>query len=568
MTSAAIYLNPEAFDTGGKMLMGRHSAGESFLRGYIKHARTGEFTFWNVADRPLERMNAFVQNIQATEKPIRWVGKGDRADLAHSGVVHLPTPALARQSWWRRPYGSSSYALCGITHTTAEHVVLDMVSNLMIAPVEPWDALICTSRAVRKSVETQLNATCAYLAERLGVTKFNSPMLETIPLGINTEEFLSKPAHRARWRRELGIPDDALVALYVGRFSREAKMSPIPMALALEAAAEKLGKPLYWVASGWAGTSDYAEQYHADVRSACPSVHYRVIDGRRADARFSIWSVADFFLSLSDNIQETYGLTPLEAMAAGLPCVVSDWDGYRETVRHGVDGFRIPTYCPPPGAGRDLAYSYDQAWIDYSRYVGSASQMTAVDLSAAIEAIVSLGSNVELRRQMGAAAQRHAQANLDWKALVPRYEELWREQTEQRLRSTSLPSATSGDPWRPDPFQTFASYPTEPVKASTTIALTTGMSWAKALERLSLSSAPYVLRFMPVEAELERLYDTIAAHPLVSVGDVVSSYPEEQRPKIARAILWLAKYGVLRLSGRAPPVESDPQNGHDRPAGS
>ena len=41
-------------------------------------------------------------------------------------------------------------------------------------------------------------------------------------------------------------------------------------------------------------------------------------------------------MSLADNIQETFGLTPVEAMAAGLPCVMSDWDGYRDTVRDGV----------------------------------------------------------------------------------------------------------------------------------------------------------------------------------------------------------------------------------------
>ena len=34
---------------------------------------------------------------------------------------------------------------------------------------------------------------------------------------------------------------------------------------------------------------------------------------------------------------------PVEAMASGLPVIVSDWDGYKETVRDGVDGFRIPT---------------------------------------------------------------------------------------------------------------------------------------------------------------------------------------------------------------------------------
>ena len=31
-------------------------------------------------------------------------------------------------------------------------------------------------------------------------------------------------------------------------------------------------------------------------------------------------------------------------MAAGLPVVVSDWDGYRYTVTDGVEGFRIPYF--------------------------------------------------------------------------------------------------------------------------------------------------------------------------------------------------------------------------------
>jgi glycogen synthase len=56
---------------------------------------------------------------------------------------------------------------------------------------------------------------------------------------------------------------------------------------------------------------------------------------------------------MSDNIQETFGLTPLEAMAAGLPVIVGDWDGYKDTVRDGVDGFRIPSLMPPAPLGTD-----------------------------------------------------------------------------------------------------------------------------------------------------------------------------------------------------------------------
>ena len=79
------------------------------------------------------------------------------------------------------------------------------------------------------------------------------------------------------------------------------------------------------------------------------------LDGRQASARQTAWAGADVFCSLSDNIQETFGIVPIEAMAAGLPVVVSDWDGYKDTVRHGVDGFRIPTCMPQAGLATDLA---------------------------------------------------------------------------------------------------------------------------------------------------------------------------------------------------------------------
>ena len=68
------------------------------------------------------------------------------------------------------------------------------------------------------------------------------------------------------------------------------------------------------------------------------------------------------FLSLVDNPQETFGLAPVEAMAAGVPVVVSDWDGYRYTVSDGVEGFLIPTLAPAnAGQGEELACSTTMA---------------------------------------------------------------------------------------------------------------------------------------------------------------------------------------------------------------
>jgi hypothetical protein len=343
------------------------------------------------------------------------------------------------------------------------------------------------------------------------------------------------------------------VALYVGRFNVQAKMNPLPMALAMEAAAQRLDKPLYWILSGWAPDDAYAEMYHGGARAACPSVQYRVVDGRRPETRFSIWSAADFFLSLSDNVQETYGLTPLEAMAAGLPCVISDWDGYRESVRHRLDGFRIASYAPRPGLGRDLAYRYAHGWDSYSNYIGGASQVTAVDLQEAADAIYALATNEPLRRSMGAAAQEHARNTLDWRVLIPRYEALWAEQQKRRLAAIQTQAQRSGpqieDPWRLDPFRLFANYPTERVTPHTIVSLSPGMTWEAAKAILSTRLATHMPVTLPSTQEAEMLYAAIAATPQSTIGDLVAAFPANRRGFMERAAIWFAKYGVVRIHG-------------------
>ena len=92
----------------------------------------------------------------------------------------------------------------------------------------------------------------------------------------------------------------------------------------------------------------------------------------------SAWRAADIFVSLSDDIQETFGLTPVEAMAASLPCVVSDWNGYKDTVADGETGFRIPTTTIGPGAGIDIADRHAAGVDSYDWMIGITSLATAV----------------------------------------------------------------------------------------------------------------------------------------------------------------------------------------------
>ena len=546
MSNAAIFLHPNGYDTTGKALLGRHSAGESFLRGFVRHADVDRYYFWNVAGRPQAELDQLVQRIQPPQRPITWISQTSRAELGAVGVVNLPTPGLEEEAWRRRSFGSRAYAICVLTHTTATERVMRIVPDLLLAPLEDYDALICTSTAVRESVETQLSMMRDYMTEAYGPRRRAELQRATIPLGVNAADFATSPEQRKAWRERLDIPEDAVVALYVGRFNVKTKMNPGLMAMALERAARRTGKAIYWVNSGWIEPESAGAVLHAETRKLCPSVEYRVVDGRPPDVRFSIWSVADVFISFSDNIQETFGLTPIEAMAAGLPCVVSDWNGYKDTVRHGVDGFRIPTLAPRPGFGGDLAHWFANNWMTYDNYVGAAGQYTAVDLAAAEEAIAALVEDGARRRAMGAAARARAQAVFDWSAIIPQYQALWAEQ-DARRRAAAPDPVPGTNPYRPDPYVLFGGYPTRHLRRSDVVELVPNMDWPAAKARLEAPLAAYSRFNRPTQAEVEVVFTTLLEQGPQAVAQLIEKVPAARRNFLQRGLIWLARNDLIAI---------------------
>ena len=124
--------------------------------------------------------------------------------------------------------------------------------------------------------------------------------------------------------------------------------------------------------AGWFADAADLAQFQGGAAALCPSVRQVLLDGRDQGVRQGIWSAPDIFVSLVDNVQETFGLTPLEAMAAGLPVVASDWDGYRETVRHGVDGFLVPTTMPAGPGGDAFTLAHEAGRLDQSDLISPA----------------------------------------------------------------------------------------------------------------------------------------------------------------------------------------------------
>ncbi|AWK90184.1 hypothetical protein DEW08_29670 (plasmid) [Azospirillum thermophilum] len=353
VSNAAIYFHPDGYETARTDLKGRHVAGESFLAGFFRHADVDGFACH--ADGP-ETARLFVKlaaRHAAAGRRIALYPTAEPARLAEIGCLFVPGPGIDQFAWRRRAGNQRGYSLCGITHTTAE--APDMLGGLVTGPVQPWDAVICTSWAARASVEAVLHPYADYLRDRLGAVEAPVlPHLPVIPLGVDASAFRFDAATRHEERAKLGIGPEEIAVLFMGRLSFHAKAHPIPMYAALEQAARRTGQRIHLIQAGWFGNDAIAAAFVEGARRYCPSINAIFLDGRKPEVRSRIWAAADLFTSLVDNVQETFGITPVEAMAAGLPCVVTDWDGYRETVRHGVDGFRIPTVLPPPGAAGTL----------------------------------------------------------------------------------------------------------------------------------------------------------------------------------------------------------------------
>jgi hypothetical protein len=349
------------------------------------------------------------------------------------------------------------------------------------------------------------------------------------------------------------------VVLFMGRLSFHAQAHPLAMYQALESAAQTTGKQVVLVECGWHANEHIATAYADAARLACPGVRVVTLDGRKAEARQAAWAGADIFCSLSDNIQETFGIVPVEAMAAGLPVVVADWDGYKDTVREGIDGFRIPTLMPQAGLGNDLALRHALEIDTYDMYCGHTCSLVAVDVEATSQALIRLFESPGLRRQMGKAGRQRAREVYDWAAIIPQYEAQWAQLTEIRSNAnrdqapvSQAKSSLSPFPlWpaRMDPFHAFASYPTQTLTPKTVLGLVdvdAENAFKRTLAFRQLAMIDFAKIVLPDEAEIRAVLQTVTAGPK-SALELVGQIPSERQSFVFRSLAWLLKLGVLKV---------------------
>jgi starch synthase len=547
----AIVFEPDGYRTDGQRLMGRQAAGRGFLRAAVAASAGQPLVGYTPLKKSAELFARTVAEIDPDAKA-QWLAPG-RADLlAKIGHLYMPGPTLGELARQRLRASPAAWSITGVTHTTASHGAMDSITELLSAPVMPWDALICTSSAVLGTMKIVLEAQRDYLRWRFGSQlSLTLPQLPVIPLGVHCGDFDIDGEERRLSRQALGIAEDEVVALFVGRLSFHAKAHPHAMYAGLQAAARSTGRKLVLIQCGWFANKSIEHAFRSGAASACPDVRCLFTDGRRDLSRRNSWAAADMFVSLSDNIQETFGLSPIEAMAAGLPVVVTDWDGYKDTVRDGVDGFRIPTWMAAAGAGEPLARAFEHGLENYDAYCGLSCQHVAVDHQVLAERLAVLVTDPALRRRLGDAGRQRARESLDWSVVYRRYQDLWSEL--DRLRAGQPASAPKGPrtaPARLDPFLAFGHYPTHQITGSTRVSARAGASpdAYAALAQQALFS--YANRVLPSPRAVQLMWPAIAG-PGATVSKL-ARLGSTAEPEVARAVAILAKMGLVELAPGTP----------------
>jgi starch synthase len=542
---AAIAFAAADYDISGAVA-GRRSASAAFLAAYLRDASEQGVACLVHDPEDREAFRDFVAKHAGPDRLIDCLELRDLPKLSRFGTLYTPGPGLERYAWLRRGHDQRGFSLVGVTHTLSEIHAMEAVGHLLTGPVQAWDALVCTTTVARRAVERALDEYSEYLRGLIGAKPACHVQLPVIPLGVDCGAFAAGEGERAAFRARHNIPQDAPVLLYMGRLDHAEKANPVPLYVAVQHAAERIGRPLYLLEVGWFRSEFFAQTFAQAAAALAPSVTRLVLDST-IEANRRAWFAADIFVSLADSVQETFGLTPVEAMATGLPVVVSDWDGYRDTVRDGIDGFRVPTLMPPAGSGEALAFDYASGSFNHAMFSAAASQSSAIDVRRCVEMLVRLIDDPALRRRMGAAGRQRVREEFDWRVVIAAYRELWSELGERRRSAAEAAPLVAGRPARPlsmDPFDLFRDWASTELARETVLALAPDVSGALVGAMRRLGAAAPVPAALLDDASTERLVEALRKGPR-SAGDLIDLLEPALRPAGWRTLSWLAKTALL-----------------------
>ena len=437
---AALFLPKDAYDVSSQQVLGRRVAGAQLARAFAGGLEAGEMlSVVSPGDGAVEAVSQLLADVTPAGAMVRVSGQVTPQLLAEVGALYVPDPIIGRWTPLRQGLSPTAFSLTGVIHTVCSEGALAGLANLPLAPLYPWDAVICTSRAGRDVVAKALEHRLELMARRLGVglprrEGLRLPQLPIIPLVASAAQpyrpELDRAARRLQARQELQLGPSAFVVAFVGRLSFHSKCHPISLYRALEQLAlEHPDREIVLVECGHIFNQWIAAAYE-ELRAQFPHLRFRLVGGLEPatdEQKWRVLAAADVFTSPADNLQETFGLALLEGMAAELPLVVTDWNGYRDLVSDGENGFLVPTrdLLRDLKGVDDIDVEFALGSLDYDAMIGVRSLGVVVDHQAYLASFRQLLTESSLRSAMGRASVARLERCFSSQAIAHAYRELW-----------------------------------------------------------------------------------------------------------------------------------------------
>ena len=365
-----------------------------------------------------------------------------QADL----ISYYPALAFVRNRFAPR------VPLTAVTHTISyREIISENFKKLLPGPM-PFDAVIATSRTAVEVIRKNLDQLTSRFSDMFRIPLSFTGQVVRIPLGVDTELYL--PRNQTEARARMGWPAGAFVALSLGRLNYFEKMDLLPL-IRLWTEIIRLPGPDQTILI-LAGSDDigYAGLLKEQIQALGLEGSVRVQPNPSHAAKVNLLAGADVFLSLVDNVQETFGLSVIEAQAAGLPVLVSDFNGYKDLVDPGRTGYLVPTAWAPDHP--ETIHLAGVLLSNVSHLVQS--QGTIVSLSHLRKGLATLKADRKKRGEMGQQAREWVKRFFDWKVVIRAYEDLWSNLKDQ-ARKYDGPPGQQKDPFAFSWAGLFGPYP-------------------------------------------------------------------------------------------------------------
>lgn len=510
--------------------MGRLVANHDFVKAVLRHGDFDEFVFSNTSSKNLAvfRETAEGWSIPASRLAhVRSVTYPDLPDvIAHEDfeVFHLGGWGwmMAGLHYVRARYAPVHWPITAVIHSLNGREVIDHGVRLAHAVLESQDAIFCTSRDGREAMRRLLDG-----AARIAGRSFAGQLLH-LPLGID-DDLLDAAGDRARGRARLRIPADAVVLLALGRITPAQKMDLAPLCRLLARRVIPASRvPVVLLLAGGASPQDLTLA-KGIVSGSGLEARVRVYPNFPLKDKPDVFAMSDILVSPVDNTQETFGLSLLEAMAAGLPVVASRFDGYKDLVEDGVDGWLVDTWW----SGQDpMEEWFDLMDPDISQLFQS--QGMAVNLEQLGDRLLQLIHDPIRRAEMGRAGRAKVERTYRWARVIPRYQEAWSRLRAEAGGADPGGSATA-NPYCLGPGRLFTGYASNLLEPGTVVQAADGL----------LDESPYSETAGLLEPALCTRVLQLAEQP-VCVEELVET-AADGTPRGWFAVQWLLKYGFLRL---------------------